>query len=92
MITITKKPDSLTQEKWEFTDIDNTLYLNSYTLGTRESTRHRKYHVKLSYSRIMHRSANIDEKDVPFPDSIRNEALQQFVSKIKCLKWSERKK
>ena len=39
----------------------------------------------------MHRDNTIQESEVPFTEELKTEALNQFMSKIKVLKWSEKK-
>ena len=85
-----KQINDLTIEVWRFNYIDRHLYLDAYYLMTKESKRHKKYRYELRYERLSGRNSNIKESDVPFTDEIRKEALDEYCSKIKCLKWSER--
>jgi hypothetical protein len=88
---IIKQIDDLTKEKWNFTYIDNTIYLESYYLEKRESKRHRNYKKIKVYERLSERDSNINESEVLLNDELKQEALKQFVSQIKVIKWSERK-
>ena len=87
---IEKQIDELTLERWRFSFIDRNIYLESYYVLQKESKRHRNYRVIKKYERLSKRDSNTEECDVPFTDAIKQEALNQFVSNIKVLKWSER--
>lgn len=87
---IEKQIDNLTIERWRFIFLDKTLYLDGYTLLQRDSLRHKNYKVVKNYDRIMSRDNTIQESEVPFTDDIKTEALNQFISTIKVIKWSER--
>jgi hypothetical protein len=90
MIQIEKQIDELTFERWTFIWIDNHIYLDGYIVLHKESKRQKKYNVLKKYSRLMSRDNTIMESDVPFTTEIKAEAYDQFVSKIKVRKWSER--
>ena len=90
MIQIEKKIDELTFERWTFTWIDKHIYLDGYVVLKKESKAHKKYNVLKRYNRLMGRDNTMLESDVPFTTEIKAEAYDQFVSKIKVLKWSER--
>ena len=87
---IEKQIDELTIEKWRFSFIDRNIYLESYYILQKESKRHKNYRTLKMYERLRKRDSNIEESEVPFTDELKQEALNQFVSKIKILKWSER--
>ena len=87
---IEKRIDELTLEKWGFVIIHQNIYLDSYYLLEKESKKHRNYKFIKKYERLNKRDSNIEERDVPFTDDIKQEALNQFISRIKVLKWSER--
>lgn len=87
---IEKQIDELTLERWRFTFMYGTIFLDGYCLLQKESKRHRNFRVLKQYDRIMGRSNTIVESEVPFTDELKAEALNQFVSTIKVLKWSER--
>ena len=87
---IEKQIDELTIERWRFSFIDRNIYLESYYVLQKESKRHRNYRTLKKYERLSKRDSNIEEVDVPFTNELKQEALNQFVSKIKVLKWSER--
>jgi hypothetical protein len=89
---IEKQIDDLTFERWRFTWIDKNIYLDGYVLLQKESKRHRNFRVLKQYDRIMGRSNTILESEVPFTDELKTEVLNQFISTIKVLKWSDRNK
>ncbi len=91
MVEIHKQIDELTVEQWNFGLINDTLYLNSYFLLKKESKRHKNFKFLKKYDRLMHRDNTIQESEVPFTEELKTEALNQFMSKIKVLKWSEKK-
>mgnify|MGYP003651315468 FL=1 len=90
MIEIKKKRNAVKIEVWEFCIIDNTLYLDSYVLAEKESTRHRKYNDIKRYERLSSRESTMKEDEVPFNSDIKEEALNKYFDKVKCLRWSER--
>lgn len=87
---IEKQIDELTLERWRFTFMYGTIFLDGYCLLQKESKRHKNFRVLKQYDRIMGRNNTIIESEVPFTDELKAEALNQFVSTIKVLKWSER--
>jgi hypothetical protein len=87
---IEKQIDDLIFERWRFTFVFGTIFLDGYCLLQKESKRHKNFKVLKKYDRIMGRSNTIAESEVPFTDELKAEALNQFVSTIKVLKWSER--
>jgi hypothetical protein len=87
---IEKQIDELTIEKWRFSFIDRNIYLESYYILQKESKRHKNYRTLKKYERLSKRDSNVEESEVPLTDELKQEALNQFVSKIKILKWSER--
>ena len=87
---IEKQIDELTHERWRFSFINRNIYLESYYVLQKESKMHRNYQILKKYERLSKRDSNIEESEVPFTDELKAEALNQFVSTIKVLKWSER--
>lgn len=87
---IEKQIDELTLERWRFSFIDRNIYLESYYVLQKESKRYRNYRILKKYERLSKRDSNTEESEVPFTDELKAEALNQFVSTIKVLKWSER--
>lgn len=87
---IEKQIDDLTFERWSFTFMYGTIFLDGYCLLQKESKRHKNFRVIKQYDRIMGRNNTIVESEVPFTNELKAEALNQFVSTIKVLKWSER--
>ena len=61
------------------------------TMLKKESKRHKNFKFLKKYDRLMHRDNTIQESEVPFTEELKTEALNQFMSKIKVLKWSEKK-
>tara|TARA_R110001632_G_scaffold229381_1_gene365452 strand:+ start:120 stop:392 length:273 start_codon:yes stop_codon:yes gene_type:complete len=90
MIEIKKQRNALRIEVWIFTVIRNTLFLDKYYTAEKESTRHRKYKNTLYYDRIMRRNNTIKEEEVPLSRDIKEEALNMYFDKVKCMKWNER--
>ena len=87
---IEKQIDELTLERWRFSFIDRNIYLESYYVLQKESKRYKNYRTLKKYERLSKRDSNTEESEVPFTDELKAEALNQFVSTIKVLKWSER--
>lgn len=84
--------DDLTIERWRFLFLDNNIVLDAYYLLQKESKRHRNFQVIKKYDSLSKRYSNIEEIEVPFSEEIKQEALNKFVSKIKVIRRSERKK
>jgi len=91
IMRIEKQINELEKEVWSFTVINNNIFLNGYDYMTKESKRHRKYSSVKKYDRIMKRVCSIQESEVPFTDEIRQQAINEYIKTINCLKWSERK-
>ena len=87
---IEKQIDELTIQRWRFIFIDGNIYLESYYVLQKESKRHRNYRTLKKYERLSKRDSNMEENEVPLTTELKEEALNQFVYKIKVLKWSER--
>ena len=87
---IEKQIDDLTFERWRFTFMYGTIFLDGYCLLQKESKRHKNFKVLKKYDRIMGRGNTILEMEVPFTDELKAEALNQFVSTVKVLRWNER--
>jgi hypothetical protein len=89
---VIRKIDELTIEEWIFSFINGNIILNSYQLKQRQDKAQRKYRTIKNFNRFFGRDSNIEELNVPFPDDVKKEALEQFVSDIKVLKWGDRNK
>lgn len=89
---IQRQITELTSEKWRFTFLDNVIYLDSYFLLEKESKRHKNVKVIKKYERINERDNTMTESDVIVTDELKEEVLKQFMSTIKVIKWSERRK
>jgi len=90
MIEIKKQRNALSREVWIFKIIGNTLFLDEYYIAEKESPRHRKYKNTLYYNRIMGRNNTITEEEVPLSREVKDEALNMYFNKVKCIKWDER--
>ena len=96
-ISIEKNLDPLTKERWEFLLFETDIVLDRYELGHRENTRKRSWGIVKLYSRLTHginRYGNnlIGEEDVPLTEEIKKEVLEKFISKLKVIRWGERKR
>ena len=89
---IIKQIDELTFQKWGFTFIDRILFLNSYCICKKESKRHKNFKTLKSYERLDGRGSNMTEDEVPLTDELKMEVINQFMSTLKVIKWSERYK
>ena len=81
--------DSLSQHVWIFTLVDNMVVLNTYQYRIRETRRH-KFKVLKVYNRLHHRRFDnfaISEEDVPTPEDVFNEALEQVRSQLAVGLW-----
>lgn len=87
---IEKQIDDLTVERWRFSFLYGTIFLDGYCLLQKENKRKRNFVVLKKYDRTISRDNTIPESEVPFTDELKNEALSKFVSTIKVLKWNER--
>jgi hypothetical protein len=86
------KTDDLNKETWSFyfDDMRNILYLDSYIVWHRETTRKRNWDIVRQYRRIGRRrdyQNSIELAEVPFTDDIKREALADFASKITVKTW-----
>jgi hypothetical protein len=88
---IEKQVDELTIERWTFTWIDKTIFLDKYVLLQKESKRKRIYSRIKHYDRIMGRNSTIKESDVPLSEDLKAEVLAKFIANIRVIKWEERK-
>ena len=89
-IEIKKERNAVKIEVWRFSMIRDTLFLETYYIAEKQSTRHRKYINKVYYDRIMSRNNTIEEADVPLSREIKEEALNLYFNKVKCKKWGDR--
>lgn len=80
------------REVWRFVFIDGCLYLDTYSLERKKSTRHKKYEKIDFYSRLNFtgRDSNMTEDEVPLSDGVRVAAVMKFYLTLSCKKWSER--
>lgn len=82
--------DELTIESWRFILLYNTLFLDSYCIKRKKSTRHRNYEVLKKYERIGGRGNTMQEYEVPLREDLKQDVLTQYMSSIKVKKWSEK--
>lgn len=84
------KIDELSYVRWTFWFTTNILYLDSYIIFVRESTRH-KYRAVNGYQRLFARNTvfKMNVEDVPLTDDIKKQALDTFMSQIKVMKWNK---
>lgn len=87
-VEVKKQRSTTSIEVWEFVLIRNTLYLDRYYTAVKDSTRHRKYHKKLIYNRLDKRGNNIEVQVIPLSEEIKQEALELYLKKVECKKWS----
>ena len=80
--------EKLSKEEYSFILIDDVLWLDTYILWQRQTTRHSFKAVKY-YSRLHTRSCSISENEVVLDDYFKDLALQHL-SKIEITKWSEK--
>lgn len=80
---IVRMSGDLRREVWGFTLFVNTsatIYFESYSFETRESTRHRKWVSQTHWVRLDRRSNNIDMPQIPA--DVEQEAKRIFVNDI----------
>lgn len=83
---------------WEFVYFDDRgLVLERYAEEERETARHkyraRREHQRLGHHRKMylHDLEQVAEADVPLPDWVKARALEEFTSKVKVVKWGDKR-
>ena len=95
MIRIEKPIDELTTEIFEFAEFDMSagynLILDNYYILKKESKRHKPVIIS-KYCRLNVRDSNITENQVPLTDEIKTQVFNEYISKIKVIKWSEKNK
>lgn len=87
-IRVTRAESPLRQYRWTFCFFDRgcTLYLDSYEVLERPSTRH-KFRVIQQYLRLDKRHSNISVDDAPLPDDVADQAKDAMASRISVKKW-----
>jgi hypothetical protein len=90
MVEIENKIDELTIERYGFIFLDKQIYLDSYLILKKETTRSRKYNVTDIYKRIDGRRNTLKEEDINISEELKQYVLNEFTKNIKVLKWSER--
>lgn len=90
-IHVTRQDSPTSQQEWRFyfLDRDATLYLDTYILSERPTTRH-KFKWAKYYNRTDGRSNTIKLPDVPLPDDVSAEAMRKLVEMVSVKKWPER--
>lgn len=84
--------DGLERELWRFVTLsreETTLYLDFYSVQTRQTKRHEWKVVKSKvYDRLMSRNNTLDlQSDVPLPNDVATEARQEYIDSIIIKKW-----
>ena len=84
--------DNLSKHVWVFGVIDNMVVLNTYQFMIRETRRHKFKHRRF-YNRIGPRMSwspiSVSEEDVPTPEDVFNEALEQARSQLAVGLWQK---
>jgi hypothetical protein len=91
-IIIRKEISPLKIQEWRFTLIDYKLVLDRYDVLQKESTRHKYFKSISKYDRLNRRNSGLNDWDVPLSEELKKEALENFVSRISVIKWSEFKR
>jgi len=89
MYTVKRKNGDIQQE-WLFTLINETLFLDTYKQLQKVVGSQRQYETVLYYNKSFKRDNNITEAEIPLPDDVKKEALEQYISQITVKKWSEK--
>ncbi len=76
--------DELTEEVWWFTVIDTKIILDAYVRNSRPTRRH-KFTSTMAYSRLGR--CELAETAVPWPEDVRQEALDQYIAELKVGRW-----
>jgi len=85
--------DKLTGKKWGFILFENSLVFDSYMEFERKTPRSKEI-TTIQYQRIKMGNFNgkeLSEEEAPFPDDIKQEALQKLIDQLKVVTWSEYK-
>lgn len=85
-----KRKDGDIQQEWSFTLINQTLILDRYTQLEKVAGNQRRYETVKHYDRLYKRHNNITEAEIPLPEDVKKEALEQYISQITVKKWSEK--
>ncbi len=85
--------DKLTRECYRFWFYVGTLWLDTYTYQTRETTRH-GWKTQKFYTRLDHRfslSQIENPEDVPLSDEIKQQAIKKFTETLTVQTWKDRR-
>jgi hypothetical protein len=74
--------------EWQFRLDDFQFFLSSFDVYERATVRH-KFVVTKNYFSGSSNVSNIEEEDVPLPEDVKAEAVQQLLTKLKIGKKSE---
>ncbi len=90
-IHVKRNATPLTESEWSFhfDESSCTLFLNSYVERVRASTRHKFKNVNC-YDRLHRRSNTLDQKNIPLPEDVQEEAKNGIISKLTVRKWIEK--
>lgn len=88
MIQVIETIDDLNRLVWTFTRFDfPRVYVDSYCMETRESTRH-KWKIFAHYNRLDTRNSTIKIADVPLPNWVIEACIKQITDSITVTKRS----
>lgn len=83
-------PDGLTTEKWRFClCFDTQIILDEYRVLRLPTKRHKVPVLVAEYSRLRERDSTLTESQVPWPEDVREEALQKLLTQFQVVRWSE---
>lgn len=83
--------ESHTRQVWEFWLNDRLeLILDAWYHEERPSPRHKWRVTTLAYSRLWPRRCSLrDDRQVPLPMDVKQEALRLVLERLKVVRWSE---
>jgi hypothetical protein len=94
MIKVIRQKDDLNREVWEFRELQKyinspiTVILNLYSIEERFTKRH-KWVSTRAYDRHDQRRSFLQVSEVPLPDDVRQEALEEFIETVRVVKEDE---
>lgn len=91
-IRIEQHENELRKLVWGFITLDQKIILDTFHIEFKETKKH-KWRVapKSKYNRIIKRESDLQEGDVNLPDEVKRQAMDELISEIEVLKWSEYK-
>ena len=88
-IKVVREISDLVINEWQFRLIDFDFILQSFDVYERATKRHKKHILTNHYFSSSSGCSNMKEEDVPLPEDVKAEAMQQLLSKINIGKKSE---